>query len=190
MLSCLRPALKKRKREDDGDVAAPRANEAEPTSDGGGRGGCVPGKRPRKRVAFGDASAPLERTVGVADADVDRTPIELPYTCDGCGNYILTTRMSCGGCEDFDLCEPCFRAFERGGVDGDANDAKNGRAAVEEISRAVTHEHPPGCFTVEDVVPVEGESEKVDDGVNGAEDAGAVGDGGDVDGDGDAATAS
>jgi hypothetical protein len=98
--------------------------------------------------------------------------------------------MSCGGCEDFDLCEPCFRAFERGGVDGDANDAKNGRAAVEEISRAVTHEHPPGCFTVEDVVPVEGESEKVDDGVNGAEDAGAVGDGGDVDGDGDAATAS
>ena len=185
MLSCLRPALKKRKREDDGDVAAPRANEAEPTSDGGGRGGCVPGRRPRKRVAFGDASAmPLERTVGVADADVDRTPIELPYTCDGCGNYILTTRMSCGGCEDFDLCEPCFRAFERGGVDGDANDAKNGRAAVEEISRAVTHEHPPGCFTVEDVVPVEGESEKVDDGVNGAEDAGAVGDGGDVDGDG------
>jgi hypothetical protein len=187
MLSCLRPSLKKRKREHDLEVAVPSANGAEPTSDGGGRGGCVPGKRPRKRVAFGDASAPLERTVGVADADVDRTPIELPYTCDGCGNYILTTRMSCGGCEDFDLCEPCFRAFERA-VDGDANDA-SGRAA-DEISSAVTHAHPPGCFTVEDVVPVEGESEKVDDGVNVAEDTDAVGDGGDVDGDGDAATAS
>jgi hypothetical protein len=30
---------------------------------------------------------------------VDRTPIDLPFTCDGCANYILTTRHNCGGCE-------------------------------------------------------------------------------------------
>ena len=66
--------------------------------------------------------------VGRADPDVDRTPIELPYTCDGCHNYILGTRYNCGGCEDFDVCEQCFRKYQDGG-DPD-----------------LVHEHPPSVF--------------------------------------------
>ena len=65
--------------------------------------------------------------VGSADPDVDRTPIELPYTCDGCHNYILGTRYNCGGCEDFDVCEQCFRKYQ----DGDPDHV---------------HEHPPSVF--------------------------------------------
>ena len=98
MLSCLRPALKKRKR---------FAPESEGTPVG------PPPPSSEKKVRFTPGKT-LARAFGSADPDVDRTPIELPFHCDGCGNYILTTRMNCAACSDYDLCETCFEALERG----------------------------------------------------------------------------
>lgn len=72
----------------------------------------VDARRPRARAVSFDAE--LERTIGVADARVDRGDVwELPRTCDGCGLYILPgrARWSCVVCElrgdAFDLCAGC-----------------------------------------------------------------------------------
>ena len=118
MLSCLRPALKKRKR---------FAPESEGTPVG------PPPPSSEKKVRFTPGKT-LARAFGSADPDVDRTPIELPFHCDGCGNYILTTRMNCAACSDYDLCETCFEALERG-----------------EPGRGPAHEHPAAAFVVADV---------------------------------------
>ena len=122
MLSCLRPALKKRKRED-GDVTTP-ASAAEPevavpvSAGGTATEGASAGEKAKgsssvlkKAVRFLRGKK-CEQKMGSADPSIDRTPIELPFTCDGCGNYILTARHNCGGCEDFDLCEPCFKLYQ------------------------------------------------------------------------------
>ena len=71
----------------------------------------VAAPRRARAVSF---DAELERTIGVADARVDRGDVwELPRTCDGCGLYILPgrARWSCVVCElrgdAFDLCAGC-----------------------------------------------------------------------------------
>ena len=56
-----------------------------------------------------------QRVVGSADPKIDRTPIDLPCHCDGCGRYILTARHNCKACEDYDLCAPCFVSLEGDG---------------------------------------------------------------------------
>lgn len=103
----LRPALRKRAAE-----APPRA-ASEP-----------------RAVRFSRRPA---KPVGTADAGVDRTPHEMPPTCDGCANYILGRRWSCAACaaekiEDFDLCGTCFDA------------------APASLPRP--HQHELGCFTL------------------------------------------
>ena len=104
MMACLAPAvmksaLKKRKRSSaEGSEHAPGAvgvGFKTPSTD--------------KKVRIGDGKS-CEKAVGSADPDVDRTPIELPFHCDNCGHYILTTRYNCGKCADYDLCEACFEA--------------------------------------------------------------------------------
>ena len=104
MMACLAPAvmksaLKKRKRSPaEGSEHAPGAvgvGFKTPSTD--------------KKVRIGDGKS-CEKAVGSADPDVDRTPIELPFHCDNCGHYILTTRYNCGKCADYDLCEACFGA--------------------------------------------------------------------------------
>ena len=104
MMACLAPAvmksaLKKRKRSSaEGSEHAPGAvgvGFKTPSTD--------------KKVRIGDGKS-CEKAVGSADPDVDRTPIELPFHCDNCGHYILTTRYNCGKCADYDLCEACFGA--------------------------------------------------------------------------------
>ena len=105
MLSCLRPALKKRKRysaEGPDFVGSPAVVGFRPASD------APSSSSKRVRILKGKR---CEHSFGTADPDVDRTPIQLPYHCDGCGNYILTVRHSCGECEDYDLCDACFRAY-------------------------------------------------------------------------------
>ena len=101
-MACLAPAvmksaLKKRKRFSvEGGEHAPGAVDVgfkTPSTD--------------KKVSIGDGKS-CEKAVGSADPDVDRTPIELPFHCDNCGHYILTTRYKCGKCADYDLCEACF----------------------------------------------------------------------------------
>ena len=101
-MACLAPAvmksaLKKRKR------SSAEGSEHAP--------GAVGFKTPStdKKVRIGDGKS-CEKAVGSADPDVDRTPIELPFHCDNCGHYILTTRYNCVKCADYDLCEACFGA--------------------------------------------------------------------------------
>lgn len=157
MLSCLRPALKKRKRS----LLEARGGGDEPAGTPGGAVGArapgdeTPGDGPtssaKKAVKF-PRGKKCEVAVGSADPDVDRTPIELPFTCDGCAAYILTARHNCGGCEDFDLCEPCFRKHE--GVDP-----------------SIQHDHPASVFVV---VPSAEEEEDAAAGDAGGAAAGAA----------------
>ena len=90
-------------------------------------GDSVPGITP-KSVTFPRGSK-CQRIVGSADPKIDRTPIDLPCHCDGCGKYILTARHNCDVCEDYDLCAPCYASL----VDG-----------------ALAHEHDASCFQVMD----------------------------------------
>ena len=69
------------------------------------------GVKRRRAVSFGTT----DRVIGVADADVEREPWELPRTCDACGLYCLPglERWSCERCEgegrEFDCCGRCRR---------------------------------------------------------------------------------
>ena len=140
MMACLAPAvmksaLKKRKRfSGEGGECAPGAvgvGFKTPSTD--------------KKVRIGDGKS-CEKAVGSADPDVDRTPIELPFHCDNCGHYILTTRYKCGKCADYDLCEACFGARQ--------NDKKMCPhkhhashfvvAAVDELFHVESGDVPPG----------------------------------------------
>lgn len=127
MLRVIRSALKKRKRSSldaaNGPAGTPSCKDV--PSAAGTPSECLSSAKKAVRFPRGKRCA---TAVGTADPDVDRTPIELPYTCDGCGNYILAARHNCGGCEDFDLCEPCFGAYRDGVVEGPK------------------HEHPWGVF--------------------------------------------
>ena len=118
LMECLRPALKKRKRYCPGDLdellglgsATPVTPAGAPASDTAGQ---IPGVTP-KSVTFPRGSK-CQRVVGSADPKIDRTPIDLPCHCDGCGRYILTARHNCKACEDYDLCAPCFVSLEGDG---------------------------------------------------------------------------
>jgi hypothetical protein len=117
-MDCLRPALKKRKRYVPGDLdellglgsATPVTPAGAPASDTAGQ---IPGVTP-KSVTFPRGSK-CQRVVGSADPKIDRTPIDLPCHCDGCGRYILPARHNCKACEDYDLCAPCFVSLEGDG---------------------------------------------------------------------------
>ena len=132
-MDCLRPALKKRKRYVPGDLdellglgsATPVTPAGAPASDTAGQ---IPGVTP-KSVTFPRGSK-CQRVVGSADPKIDRTPIDLPCHCDGCGRYILTARHNCKMCEDYDLCAPCFVSLEGDG--------------------GLTHEHGAESFEVQD----------------------------------------
>lgn len=134
MLSCLRPALKKRKRysaEGPDSVGSPAVVGFRPASD------APSSSSKRVRILKGKR---CEHSFGTADPDVDRTPIQLPYHCDGCGNYILTVRHSCGECEDYDLCDACFRAYR------------------DDEPGAPSHHHPADVFFVAEVDEGPGEA--------------------------------
>ena len=134
MLSCLRPALKKRKRysaEGPEFAGSPAVVGIRPASD------APPSSSKRVRILKGKR---CEHSFGSADPDVDRTPIQLPYHCDGCGNYILTVRHNCGGCEDYDLCDACFRAYRA------------------DEPGAASHDHPADVFYVAEVDEGPGEA--------------------------------
>ena len=90
-------------------------------SDAGGRARGSP-----KSVTFPRASA---RGSSAPPTKIDRTPIDLPCHCDGCGKYILAARHNCDACEDYDLCAPCYASL----VDG-----------------TLAHEHDASCFQVMD----------------------------------------
>lgn len=133
-MDCLRPALKKRKRYVPGDLdellglgsATPVTPAGAPASET--VAGQIPGVTP-KSVTFPRGSK-CQRVVGSADPKIDRTPIDLPCHCDGCGRYILTARHNCKACEDYDLCAPCFVSLEGDG--------------------GLTHEHGAESFEVQD----------------------------------------
>ena len=90
--------------------------------------------RRARAVSFDDE---LERTIGVADARVDRGDVwELPRTCDRCGLYVPPgrERWSCAVCEArgdaFDLCAGCRDAAARTARarDDDDDDDDDGNA--------------------------------------------------------------
>ena len=108
-MECLRPALKKRKRYSPDDPEGVVGGFTTPVTPAGApsdAGDSVPGITP-KSVTFPRGSK-CQRIVGSADPKIDRTPIDLPCHCDGCGKYILTARHNCDACEDYDLCAPCL----------------------------------------------------------------------------------
>ena len=129
-MECLRPALKKRKRYSPDDPEGVVGGFTTPVTPAGApsdAGDSVPGITP-KSVTFKRGSK-CQRIVGSADPKIDRTPIDLPCHCDGCGKYILTARHNCDACEDYDLCAPCYASL----VDG-----------------TLEHEHDASCFEVKD----------------------------------------
>ena len=129
-MECLRPVLKKRKRysrDDPKGVVGGFTTPVTPAGPPSDAGDSVPGITP-KSVTFPRGSK-CQRIVGSADPKIDRTPIDLPCHCDGCGKYILTARHNCDVCEDYDLCAPCYASL----VDG-----------------ALAHEHDASCFEVKD----------------------------------------
>ena len=118
LMECLRPALKKRKRYCPGDLDELLGGSATPvtpvfSAPSETVAGQIPGVTP-KSVTFPRGSK-CQRVVGSADPKIDRTPIDLPCHCDGCGRYILTARHNCKACEDYDLCAPCFVSLEGDG---------------------------------------------------------------------------
>jgi hypothetical protein len=66
----------------------------------------------RRTVAF---HATVERVVGRADPEVDRTPFGEPPRCGGCGLHCLGRRYGCVRChaDAFCLCVVCFSAHVR-----------------------------------------------------------------------------
>ena len=129
-MECLRPVLKKRKRYSPDDPEGVVGGFTTPVTPAGApsdAGDSVPGITP-KSVTFPRGSK-CQRVVGSADPKIDRTPIDLPCHCDGCGKYILTARHNCDACEDYDLCAPCYASL----VDG-----------------TLAHEHDASCFQVMD----------------------------------------
>ena len=85
-MECLRPALKKRKRYSPDDPEGVVGGFTTPVTPAGApsdAGDSVPGITP-KSVTFKRGSK-CQRIVGSADPKIDRTPIDLPCHCDGCG---------------------------------------------------------------------------------------------------------
>jgi hypothetical protein len=93
MLSCLRPALKRKRssfEESGGDAPAGTPGAGPGTTAGAAAAATLtpssftltPSSSGKKAVKF-PRGKKVEEVVGSADRDVDRTPIELPFTCDG-----------------------------------------------------------------------------------------------------------
>ena len=145
--------MRKRARRDDDDAAAAAAPST-------------------KKLSFDVTKA---RVVGVADADVDRTPGECPLPCGGCGLRCIARYDACGACganhgnndDAFVLCPTCFGAHV-----STTERAREKAAAGKKERMPQTHREGDAG-----PVPVE-ESEEEEDGFRGPDDAAAADDDG------------
>ena len=145
--------MRKRARRDDDDAAAAAAPST-------------------KKLSFDVTEA---RVVGVADADVDRTPGECPLPCGGCGLRCIARYYACGACganhgnndDAFVLCPTCFGAHV-----STTERAREKAAAGKKERMPQTHREGDAG-----PVPVE-ESEEEEDGFRGPDDAAAADDDG------------
>jgi len=121
------------------DARAPTTTATTATTPRARSGGAA--ARRARAVSFDDE---LERTIGVADARVDRGDVwELPRTCDRCGLYVPPgrERWSCAVCEArgdaFDLCAGCRDAAARTARarDDDDDDDDDDGHAIERRAR-------------------------------------------------------
>ena len=117
----------------------------------------------RRTVSFAREDD-LERSVGVADADVDRADVwELPRTCDSCGNYILPgrARWACARCleegVEYDACETCLARLAR----EESARVKRGKGKKGAKKRKVdAHAHGRAAFVLAEAPDEEDEDEK------------------------------
>ena len=117
----------------------------------------------RRTVSFAREDD-LERSVGVADADVDRADVwELPRTCDSCGNYILPgrARWACARCleegVEYDACETCLARLAR----EESSRVKRGKRKKGAKKRKVdAHAHGRASFVLVEAPDEEDEDEK------------------------------
>ena len=117
----------------------------------------------RRTVSFAREDD-LERSVGVADADVDRADVwELPRTCDSCGNYILPgrARWACARCleegVEYDACETCLARLAR----EESSRVKRGKRKKGAKKRKVdAHAHGRASFVLAEAPDEEDEDEK------------------------------
>ena len=116
----------------------------------------------RRTVSFAREDD-LERSVGVADADVDRADVwELPRTCDSCGNYILPgrARWACARCleegVEYDACETCLARLAR----EESARVKRGKGKKGAKKRKVdAHAHGRAAFVLAEAPDEEDEDE-------------------------------
>ena len=102
--------------------AAPAATTPAVAAGGSAAPSCLRGGRPsssvKKAVKFPEGEK-IAVAFGSADPAVDRTRIKpLLFMCDKCKKLICTSRYSCSGCKDFDLCEACFNEHREGDPEG------------------------------------------------------------------------
>ena len=117
----------------------------------------------RRTVSFAREDD-LERSVGVADADVDRADVwELPRTCDSCGNYILPgrARWACARCleegVEYDACETCLARLAR----EESSRVKRGKRKKGAKKRKMdAHAHGRASFVLVEAPDEEDEDEK------------------------------
>jgi len=115
------------------------------------------GRRPTAKVSF---LRRLFTICGRADA-VDRTPHDLPCTCDaeGCERFIVQAgRYHCPACGDFDVCTECWDKWNATGRKGWPH--AHGRSQFVRFSEEEVEEEECGAAQATEQTPEEAAVEK------------------------------